>query len=314
MVVSQIIKSNEIALRGAARHKGAVALLEFDKHIKDTAAQRIQAVEQHFDADAFFYYGPIFPSIEKRFRDFIEDLANLPEKKDRIAVILKTPGGSAETVEKLVEIIRFHYNEVIFIVPDEAMSAGTIFCMAGDKIFMDYTSSLGPIDPQVHNGKDWVPALGYLDQVERMIKKSQDGTLTDAEMIILQNLDLAMLSRYEQAKNLTITLLKKWLVEYKFRTWNTHETTPELLGQPVTPEQKQARAEEIAMILSDNKIWHSHGRKIGAATLRNVLKLKIEDYSIDPVLRGKILAYSDFLTDYITRHEYQFFLHSRNHF
>ena len=85
---------------------------------------------------------------------------------------------------------------------DQAMSAGTIFCMSGDKIFMDYSSSLGPIDPQVHNGKDWVPALGYLDQVERMIKKSADGTITDAELIILQNQDLAMLSRYEQAKNL----------------------------------------------------------------------------------------------------------------
>lgn len=52
------------------------------------------------------------------------------------------------------------------MVPDCAMSAGTIFCMAGDKIWMGYYSSLGPIDPQVFNGKNWVPALGYLDKVE----------------------------------------------------------------------------------------------------------------------------------------------------
>ena len=62
-------------------------------------------------------------------------------------VFLNTPGGNAEIVEKLVEIIRFHYKELYFVVPDEAMSAGTIFCLAGDKIFMDYSSSLGPIDP-----------------------------------------------------------------------------------------------------------------------------------------------------------------------
>ena len=291
-----------------------MALTEFDKQIRDTARDRIVAVENHFDGDAIFYLGPIFPSIEKRFRDFIEDLAAEKGDRTRLVVVLKTPGGSAETVEKLVEIIRFHYAEVIFVVPDEAMSAGTIFCMAGDKIYMDYTSSLGPIDPQVHNGKDWVPALGYLDQVERMIQKSADGKLTDAEMVILQNLDLAMLSRYEQAKNLTVTLLKRWLVEYKFRTWVTHETTPEKLGNAVTIEEKQQRAEEIARMLSDNKIWHSHGRKIGAATLRSVLKLKIEDYSNNADLRGKILAYNDFLTDYITRHEFPYFLHSRRHF
>ncbi len=113
-------------------------------------------------------------------------------------------------------MVRYHYSEVYFIIPDEAMSAGTIFAMSGDRIHMDYTSSLGPIDPQVHNGKEWVPALGYLDQVEKMIEKSAFGNLTDAELVIFQNLDLAMLSRYEQAKNLTITLLKRWLVEYKF--------------------------------------------------------------------------------------------------
>ena len=162
---------------------------EFDNQVRDTLRQRVVAIEEHFDGDVIFYYGPIFPSVQKRFRDFIEQLKADGKNRTRLIVFLNTPGGSAETVEKLVEIIRFHYGDVIFIVPDEAMSAGTIFCMSGDKIYMDYTSSLGPIDPQIHNGKDWVPALGYLDQVERMIKKSAAGTLTDAELIIFQTQD-----------------------------------------------------------------------------------------------------------------------------
>ena len=287
---------------------------EFDTHVKETLQSRLKALEEHFVADCVFYFGPIFPSIEKRFREFIEMLRSDGEKKNRIVVFLNSPGGSAETVEKLVEIIRYHYKEVFFVVPDEAMSAGTIFCMAGDKIFMDYTSSLGPIDPQVFNGKDWVPALGYLDQVERMIQKSADDKLTDAELVILQNQDLAMLSQFEQAKNLTITLLKKWLVEYKFKDWVVHRTTPAKKNQPVTSEEKKQRAAEIATMLSDNKLWHSHGRKIGATTLQKILKLEIEDYSTNDDLRGKIRAYNDFLTDYITRHDYKFFLHSRCYF
>ncbi len=229
-------------------------------------------------------------------------------------MFLNTPGGSAETVEKLVEMIRFNYAEVYFVVPDEAMSAGTIFCMAGDKIFMDYTSSLGPIDPQIHNGKDWVPALGYLDQVEKMIKKSADGQLSEAELVILQNQDLAMLSRYEQAKNLTITLLKKWLVEYKFKDWTQHGTNPGKLGQAVTIEEKRARAEEIATLLSNNRIWHSHGRMIGVGTLTKVVRLKIEDYSTDEVLRSKVAPYNALITDYISRNKHEFFLHSRCYF
>lgn len=287
---------------------------EFDNQVRDTLRERVVAIERHLDGDVIFYFGPIFPSVQKRFRDFIEQLKADAGPRNRLVVFLNTPGGSAETVEKLVEIIRFHYAEVYFVVPDEAMSAGTIFCMSGDKIYMDYTSSLGPIDPQIHNGKDWVPALGYLDQVERMIKKSAAGELTDAELLIFQTQDLAMLSRYEQAKNLTVTLLKKWLVEYKFKDWKAHQTTSVLLGQPVTRAQKVARAEEIATVLSDNKLWHSHGRMIGVATLRDVLHLKIEDYSKDPALRKAILAYSDFLMDYIFRHDYKHFLHSRCYF
>jgi len=203
---------------------------------------------------------------------------------------------------------------VFFVVPDYAMSAGTVFCMSGNKIFMDYSSSLGPIDPQIFNGKEYVPALGYLDQVERMVQKSKEGTLTDAEFAMLNSLDLAMLSRYEQAKNLTITLLKKWLVEYKFNDWLVHETSPEKKGKPVTKEEKENRAEEIATQLADNKLWHSHGRMIGTKTLKELLKLKIEDYSSDPDLRSMIRGYNDFLIEYIVRQQYPSFLHSRNFF
>lgn len=190
---------------------------EFDSHIKETARQRVLALEEHLDADTILFFGPIFPSLEKSFREFIEDLKDDETKREKISVVLNTPGGSTETVEKLVEIVRYHYKEVLFIVPDEALSAGTIFALSGDAIYMDYTSSLGPIDPQVYVGEEGVPALGYLDQVEKMIEKSANGKITDAELIMLQNLDMAMLSRYEQAKNLTITLLKKWLVEFKFK-------------------------------------------------------------------------------------------------
>ena len=295
----------------------SVEVREFDNHIKETAKRRIEALEDHLKSDVVLFFGPIFPSLVKRFRDFIEDLKDAGKgvaARNRISIVLNTPGGSAETVEKLVEIVRYHYTEVHFIIADEAMSAGTIFAMSGDAIFMDYSSSLGPIDPQVNNGKDWVPALGYLDQVEKMIQKSKDGTLSEAELVILQNLDLAMLSRYEQAKNLTITLLKKWLVEYKFKDWTKHRSDPKKIGQPVTEDEKQQRAEEIATLLSDNKIWHSHGRNIGVQTAQVILKLEIVDYSTDADLQSKIRGYTEFITDYINRHDYPFFLHHRNYF
>ena len=291
-----------------------MAINIFNNTIKTVLNNRLQDLEKYFDADVIFYYGAMHPSVGKTFRDFIENLVIESNKKDTLVIILNSPGGNVEIVEKMVDIIRHHYSKLFFVIPDFAMSAGTIFCMAGDKIYMDYSSSLGPIDPQIYNGKEYIPALGYLDQVEKLLEKARSNTITQAEFLILQGQDLAMLNRYEQVKNLTITLLKKWLVEYKFKDWKTHLTNPQKLGKPVTDLEKQERAEEIAKTLNDNKHWHSHGRMIGIDTLRSLLKLKIEDYSDDEKLRNAVRLYNDLIIEYISKSNYTFFLHSRNYF
>lgn len=278
----------------------------FDSTLHEILNERLDKLEKHFKADVIFYYGTIADSLEKPFRDFIEDLKSDTVKNETLCIFLNTPGGSAETVEKLVKITRHHYKEVYFIVPDAAYSAGTIFCMSGDKIYMDYSSSLGPIDPQVFNGKNWVPALGYLDKVEEMIEKSAKGTLTQAELIMLREQDIAMLRRFEQARDLTIELLKEWLVKYKFKNWNNHRNS-----NPVTPQEKTDRATEIARDLSNNKLWHSHGRSIDVASLTHILKLKIEDYSNDTTLKPLVRDYNDLICQYIIRNNSEAFLHSR---
>jgi len=279
----------------------------FDSTIHEILNERLNKLEAHFNSDFLFYYGPITDSLDKPFRDLIEELKAEPDTKGTLFIILNTPGGSAETVERLVKITRHHYNEVNFIIPDAAYSAGTIFCLSGDKIFMDYSSSLGPIDPQVYNGKNWVPALGYLDKVEELINKSLLGTISSAEIIMLREQDLAMLRRHEQARDLTVALLKEWLVKYKFKHWSTHSLT----GQAVTQAEKEIRATEIARDLGDNKLWHSHGRSIGVKALTHILRLKIEDYSNDAVVRKLIRDYNDLICQYITRTGGEMYFHTK---
>jgi hypothetical protein len=109
-------------------------------------------------------------------------------------------------------------------------------------------------------------------------------------------------------------LLKKWLVEYKFKDWETHQTNPDKIGQQVMPEEKRQRAEEIANDLGSNKLWHSHGRMISATTLQKVLRLKIEDYSRDETLRDLIRSYNDLTTEYIAKTGQPFYFHSKYFF
>lgn len=281
--------------------------------IKDLLNEKLSSIEDHFQADVFCYYGPLVDGLENEVLGIIEDLAADENKKDRLIVILTTSGGSAVAVERYVNIFRHHYNVIDFIVPDYAYSAGTIFCMSGDNIYMDYFSVLGPIDPQVQNkeGK-WVAALGYLDKVNDAIEKSRQNTITQVEFLMVKDLDLAELRGYEQAKELTIDLLKKWLVNYKFKNWNEHGSTAAILGNPVTTAEKQARAEEIAGQLSDNSVWKSHGRPINVERLRE-LRLKVEDFSNDGDLKMLIRDYYDLLSDFVKGNSLPVFVHTRKY-
>lgn len=283
-----------------------------DTSIQKLLGEKLLEIESQFQADVLTYYGPIVDGNENIVLDIIEDLAMDPDKKEKLLVVLTTTGGSAIAVERYVNIIRKHYSEVSFVIPDYAYSAGTIFCMSGDNIYMDYFSVLGPIDPQVQNkeGK-WVAALGYLDKVNELIKKAQDNTLTQAEFLILKDIDLAELRGYEQAKELTIDLLKKWLVKYKFKNWNKHQTSSDKLGLDVTEKEKEERAEDIADKLGNNKIWKSHSRPINIETLEKELKLKIEDYSNEKQIREIIRSYYGLLSDYVQKNKFSIFVQTK---
>lgn len=271
------------------------------RHIDEQA----KALELILNADVIAYFGQVSPQYFRSFRNFVEEV-KAKDARESVSVVLRTPGGSAETAERMVNVLRQHYSTVNFIVPDLAMSAGTILCMSGDSIFMDYSSALGPIDPQVMapDGSGYVAAMGYLDKVSEITRKP---SLSPADVVFLRSMDLAKLALYEQAKDLSIDLLKKWLVEYKFKNWVHHRTHN--VGSPVTQAEKEARATEIATALSDHNRWHSHGRMLDVAKLRT-LGLEIDDYSKNDQLRGAIRGYNDLLAAYTDRMGLTFIMHS----
>lgn len=280
-----------------------------DSAIYSLIDQRARDLEQLLNSDVVFYHGQIHPALFRTFRDFIEDVkANSSRDENAISVILRTGGGSAETTERMVGVLRKHYGTVNFVVPDLAMSAGTIFCMSGDRIYMDYGSSLGPIDPQVQlpDTGDLVPALGYIDKIAEIAKKKK---LSPADVVMLKSIDLAKLALFEQGCDLSIDLLKDWLVTYKFKDWKEHRTTNP--GSPVTDKERKKRAEEIAKELSNHRRWRSHGRNLDIEKLKS-LRIEIDDYSDNDALRDAIRAYNDPLTGFIDRNGIPFYLHNAN--
>ena len=124
---------------------------------------------------------------------------------------------------------------------------------------------------------------------------------------MIAKFDAAELYAIDQARKQSVTLIKKWLVKYKFKDWKETKTN----GRPVTRKMKEARAEKIADTLNDTKIWHSHGRGIPMETLRSArMKLLIEDFGKDRHLNKLVKDYYDLATDYSTKNRIKYFLHS----
>lgn len=243
-----------------------------DDYIKVQLDQHLAQIGKTLGADGMSIVSPILPGLDIRVRDALDQIKN---KKPVIAIIHDTPGGIVEVVERMVDSIRNSYSEVIFVIPDRAMSAGTIFSLSGDRILMDYFSCLGPIDPQIERDGKLVPALSYLNEFERLNAKAVEGKLTSAEYALLSKLDLGELYQFSQARELSKELLIKWLSNYKFKNWNVTE----MRKIPVTIEMRKQRANEVAEMLSSTERWHSHGRGINMRTLTEEIGLKIENFS-----------------------------------
>lgn len=264
-------------------------------------------LEKVLDADVMVYYGELIDGVEANVKQIIEQICRDGNKHEKLYILLTTPGGSLNPVKRMVNIFRNFYTEVNFIVPDYAYSAGTVMCCSGDKIYMDYYSVLGPIDPQVRNkdGK-FVAALGYLDKINELIEKAKRNELTNAEFIILKDFDLAELRAYEQARDLAIDLLVEWLPKYKFKNWTKHSSSQ----NPVTNDEKRNRALEIAQNLSDNKEWKSHGRPISRDELGR-LKLQIDRMEDHPDAYTAVTAYHELMIDYVRKYNMQSFIQTR---
>ena len=259
---------------------------------------RLQSIEAKNQADGVAFFGPILMGVDDAIRSAIERIKERNTQNKNLVFLLTTPGGYIEVVQRIADTLRYHYELVNFIVPNFAYSAGTVLAMSGDAIYMDYYSRLGPIDPQIETRSGrMVSALGYLERYNALLKKAQANQITTAEVQVLLGFDQAELYFYEQARELSVTLLKKWLVKYKFKNWAVTRTKK----RRVTRAMKEKRAAEIAMQLSNTQKWHVHGHGISKDVLEKDLNLIIDDFSTDRDQERQIREYHDLLTDYMLK-------------
>lgn len=207
---------------------------------------------------------------------FSEMIDSVPNEIKEIDIMIVTPGGSGQQIAKFVDKLRPRFDKVSFIIPNMAMSAGTIFVMSGDEIIMSSMSYIGPIDPQIPN-KDgfYMPAqaiLTLIDEIQKrgdaLIKRGQNPLWTDLQ--ILKQIDGKEIGNAMNASQYSVELVENFLYRFKFKTWNYHSDR-----RPVTDAEKRQRAHEIAMLFCDHGLWKTHSRGINREVAWDICKLKI---------------------------------------
>ena len=80
------------------------------------------------------------------FITLIKDL----DKTKGLDLILHTPGGSIDATESIIDYLHAVFGDDIrAIIPQMAMSGGTMIACSCKEILMGKHSSLGPVDPQI---------------------------------------------------------------------------------------------------------------------------------------------------------------------
>lgn len=201
---------------------------------------------------------------------FMAAIHNLDRTKG-LDLILHTPGGQVAATESLVNYLHIMFsNDIVAIVPQIAMSAGTMISCSCKTIIMGKPSNLGPIDPQFNS----IPAYGVISEFERAAKEIKDNP----EKIPLWQMIIAkyhptFLGDCENAISWSKEIVTNWLKEIMFKD----EADP------------GSKAISVVEQLSNRNAMKTHSRHIGKEQCKDI-GLKITDLEGDNDLQDLILT------------------------
>lgn len=187
-------------------------------------------------------------------------------------LILHTPGGDMAATESLVEYLRAMFdNDIRAIIPQLAMSGGTIMALACREIVMGKQSSIGPIDPQFGT----IAVVGLLQEFERIrteIKKDPSAILLWQP--ILSKLDPGFITECENAVEWSHAMAKRFLETNMFKG----------------VRGKDQKIKDIISKLTEKKNTKFHGRHIGLDEAVQIFGEKVALLENDQKLQDAVLS------------------------
>lgn len=196
---------------------------------------------------------------------FMENIYGLDKSKG-LDLILHTPGGDLSATEQIIKYLKtcFH-GDIRAIIPQMAMSAGSMIAVSCKSVIMGKQSSLGPFDPQL-NGVPCQSALReFYKAVEDVSKNPASLGLWQA---ILSKLNPTFLTLCTQADELAEELTEKILKD-----------------KEIVPDTKK----KIKKVFAKNEDSKTHSRHIDRDKCKEA-GLEVIDLEADNELQDIVLS------------------------
>ena len=222
---------------------------------------------------AWLQRGPNTPNLSINDADknaFMATIHGLDRSKG-LDLILHTPGGSIAAAESLVDYLRRMFGtDIRAVVPQLAMSAGTMIACACSSIVMGKESNLGPIDPQM-NG---MPANGILKEFEQAAREIKaDPSRIAIWQVIIGKYHPSFLQECANAIDWSKAVVKDWLATGMFEG----------------SLRAKIMAARVVKELSDYEAMKNHGRHVHIDQCKKI-GLKVTDLEADPALQDLVLT------------------------
>jgi len=216
----------------------------------------LRALSEHTGRNTIVYYSGWLQKEELARQGFLGFNLNDSDKNGFMAtvcgldrskgldLVLHTPGGDMAATESLVDYLRSMFGTNIrAIVPQIAMSAGTMIACASREIIMGKHSSLGPVDPQILG----LPAHGIVEE----FKKAADDISKNPATIplwqpIIARYHPTLIGESQKAIKWADAMVKDWLQSGMFQ----HDA------------DKSEKADHVISELGSHALTLSHARHI----------------------------------------------------
>lgn len=193
------------------------------------------------------------------------------DRRKGLDLVLHTPGGNIASTQSIVHYLHQMFgNDIRAIIPQIAMSAGTMIACSCREVIMGKQSNLGPIDPHL-NG---VPAYGVIREFRRACRevRKDPGKIPIWQQIISQYRP-TFLGRCENAIKWSNRFVEDQLSGVMFA------------GQPNA--RRKARA--VVRKLTDYSGNRTHERHIHTEECQ-VIGLAVRTMESDPALQDLVLT------------------------